>query len=64
MKTKPNLQDTVFTIVNRPPTLDDKDGSYCVVDDNGLYWGCYYVGNNWAEQRFVASADPRDGLPW
>ena len=64
MKTKPNLQDAVFEIINRRPTLDDPDGSYRHVDDAGLYWGCWYVGRAWTGERFVAEADPRVGYPW
>lgn len=64
MKTKPNLQDAVFTFISRKPTTKDIDGSYRFVDDQGLYWGCWYVGENWRGERFVAEADPRDGLPW
>ena len=59
-----NIQGVELIPINRKPTLDDPDGSYRFVDDNGLYWGCWYVGKAWYGERFVAAADPRDGYPW
>lgn len=54
----------MFTIINRRPTVSDKFGSYKFIDNNGIYWGTYYVGKNWCGDVFVAEADPRDGLPY
>ena len=50
--------------IDRKPTVDDPKGSYRWVSSDGLYWGCWYVGETWYGSKFVASADPRDGLPW
>ena len=49
--------------VSSKPTPDHDKGTYKVIKD-GIYWGHYYVGQNWAGDKFVAEADPRDGLPW
>ena len=54
----------VIVEIDRKPTVGDHPGSYRFIDDTGLYWGCWYVGKNWCGEKFVASADPRDGLPW
>lgn len=51
-------------LISRKPTTKDPDGSYKFVDDKGIYWGHYYVGEAWTGDRFVAEADPRDGLPY
>lgn len=51
-------------VIDRKPTIEDACGSYRVVDANGLYWGCYYIGFNWCGEKFVAEADPEDGRPW
>jgi hypothetical protein len=51
-------------LINRKPTESDPDGTYKVIDSNGLYWGHWYVGSDWTRTKFVAAADPRDGLPW
>lgn len=53
-----------MTTLNRYPTTDDAPGSYLYVDDNGIYWGHFYVGTNWCGEKFVTDADPSDGLPW
>lgn len=53
-----------MTTINRKPTVEDPCGPYKFIDDAGKYWGCFYVGLNWAKQKFVAEADERDGLPW
>jgi hypothetical protein len=53
-----------LTTIDRKPTLQDECGSYRHIDAAGLYWGCYYIGFNWAGRKFVAEADERDGLPW
>lgn len=50
--------------INHQPTIDDACGSYKFIDVQGRYWGHWYVGVNWAGQKFVAEADPRDGVPW
>ena len=50
--------------INRKPTLEDDCGSYRLINDAGIYLGTFYVGFNWAKQKFVAEADPVDGLPW
>jgi hypothetical protein len=53
-----------MTIINRYPTIEDPAGSYRFIDDNGIYWGTFYVGTNWCGERFVTDADPSDGLPF
>lgn len=50
------------TTIDRKPTTADPCGTYKVVKA-GLYWGHWYVGINWCREKFVAEADPRDGLP-
>ncbi len=50
--------------INYTPSVKDNCGSYKVIDPAGKYWGHYYVGLAWTGEKFVASADPRDGRPW
>lgn len=50
--------------IDRKPTVADPHGCYEYIGKDGRYYGHWYVGRNWAGERFVASADPRDGLPW
>lgn len=57
------MNNTILT-VNRKPTIDDACGSYKHVDDNGIYWGHWYIGFTWDRVKFIAEADPRDGKPW
>jgi hypothetical protein len=66
MKTRKSLKvdEMYHERINRIPEETDCCGSYKVVDENGIYWGTYYVGKNWCGEKFVASADSRDGLPW
>jgi hypothetical protein len=57
-------ETTRATIVPEKPTPDMPIGTYKVVDADGLYWGHYFIGINWANQRYVAEANPADGFPW
>jgi len=58
-----NYQHSYTAIVVRTiPTPDYPNGTYKVIQD-GMFWGLYYVGQNWLGERFVADADERDGKP-
>lgn len=51
-----------FTIIDRRPTIDDPIGAYKIIID-GIFWGHFCVGKNWAGQRYVSACDT-DGVPW
>lgn len=51
------------TMLDRRPTTDDPCGTYKIIKE-GIYWGHWYVGINWCNDKFVAEADPMTGHPW
>lgn len=63
MTTRKLTNGKLSNVLNRRPTLEDGDGSYSLIDDDGLYWGEWYVGRAWHGERFVAPASSHDGLP-
>lgn len=48
--------------INRKPTTNDPTGTYKLII-NGIYWGIWYVGENWLKEKYVTEANPVDGLP-
>lgn len=49
--------------VSAMPTVASPEGTYIIIRD-GIFWGHFYVGSNWAGEKFIARADPRDGFPY